>query len=175
MGDYQTMVTALRDAGIAAELYLGTTRNLGKQLKYADKRNAPAVVIQGGDEKARGVVQIKDLALGKRLAEGITDNEEWREERPGQFEAPEASWCRDRRRLGADPMTDAYPSRSGTTSCVSRSGISPAGGRGPRPLPRRAAHARLHPCGAGRTTGLRSNRLAIREGVAAARRPRSAA
>ncbi|MEP0324323.1 histidine--tRNA ligase [Bauldia litoralis] len=90
MGDYQRFVTALRDAGIAAELYLGTTKNLGKQVKYADKRNAPAVVIQGGDEKARGVVQIKDLALGKQLAEGITDNKEWREERPGQFEAPEA-------------------------------------------------------------------------------------
>jgi len=46
------------------------------------------VVIQGGDEKARGVVQIKDLALGKRLAETVADNREWREERPGQFEVP---------------------------------------------------------------------------------------
>lgn len=89
LGDYQAMVSALRDADIAAELYLGSS-GVRAQLKYADKRNAPAVVIQGGDEKARGVVQIKDLALGKRLAENVADNKEWREERPGQFEVPES-------------------------------------------------------------------------------------
>ncbi len=89
MGDYQRMVSALRNADIAAELYLGSS-GMRAQLKYADKRNAPAVVIQGGDEKERGVVQIKDLALGKQLAEGIADNKEWREERPGQFEVPES-------------------------------------------------------------------------------------
>ncbi|MCP4385740.1 MAG: histidine--tRNA ligase [Hyphomicrobiales bacterium] len=88
LGDYQAMVAALRNAGIAAELYLGSS-GVRAQLKYADKRNAPAVVIQGGDERERGVVQIKDLALGKQLAEGIADNKEWRAERPGQFEAPE--------------------------------------------------------------------------------------
>ena len=88
LGDYQEMVSALRTAGIAAELYLGSS-GMRAQLKYADRRNAPAVVIQGGDEKSRGVVQIKDLALGKRLAETVADNREWREERPGQFEAGE--------------------------------------------------------------------------------------
>jgi len=36
----------------AAELYLGSGK-MGPQLKYADKRNSPCVVIQGGDEKAR--------------------------------------------------------------------------------------------------------------------------
>ncbi|MCB1494790.1 MAG: histidine--tRNA ligase [Bauldia sp.] len=86
LGDYQKLVTLLRNADIAAELYLGATRNLGKQLKYADRRNAPAAIIQGDDEKARGVVQVKDLALGKALAEGISDHEAWKTERPGQFE-----------------------------------------------------------------------------------------
>ena len=38
-------------------------------MKYADKRNAPCVVIQGGDEKAKGEVQIKDLILGAELVE----------------------------------------------------------------------------------------------------------
>ena len=69
IGDYQRMVSALRNADIAAELYLGSS-GMRAQLKYADRRNAPAVVIQGGDEKARGVVQIKDLALGKQPRRG---------------------------------------------------------------------------------------------------------
>jgi len=89
IGDYQKFVTDLRDAGIAAELYLGGGR-FGAQMKYADRRNAPLAIIQGSDEKAKGVVQIKDLALGKKLSEQLADNTAWREERPGQFEVPEA-------------------------------------------------------------------------------------
>jgi histidyl-tRNA synthetase len=58
-------------------------------MKYADRRNAPLAVIQGADEKVRGIVQIKDLALGKRLSGAIADNKEWREERPGQEEVRE--------------------------------------------------------------------------------------
>jgi len=66
--DYQAMVAQLRNAGIRAELYLGNPKNIGNQLKYADKRNAPCVIIQGGDEKANGTVTIKDLTLGATLA-----------------------------------------------------------------------------------------------------------
>ncbi len=86
---YQAMVAKLRGDGIRAELYVGDA-GMKAQMKYADRRAAPLAVIQGDDEQARGVVQIKDLALGKRLAEGIADNVQWREERPGQFEVPEA-------------------------------------------------------------------------------------
>jgi len=68
IADYQRMVTSLRNAGIRAELYLGNPKNFGNQLKYADKRGAPCAVIQGGDEKARNEVQIKDLILGAELA-----------------------------------------------------------------------------------------------------------
>ena len=68
LADYQNMVAKLRAAKIRAELYLGNPRNLGNQLKYADKRNAPCVVIQGGDEKAKGEVTIKDLIVGAELA-----------------------------------------------------------------------------------------------------------
>ena len=50
----------LRDAGIRAELYLGSS-GMKAQMKYADKRGSPCAVIQGGDEKAKGEVQIKDL------------------------------------------------------------------------------------------------------------------
>jgi len=59
-------------------------------MKYADRRLAPAAVILGGDEIAAGVVTIKDLDLGRELAAGVTDNAQWREERPGQVTVPRA-------------------------------------------------------------------------------------
>jgi histidyl-tRNA synthetase len=88
VADYQRMVVALRNAGIRAELYLGSGK-MGPQLKYADRRGAPCVVIQGGDEKARGEVQIKDLIEGAKAAAAIASNQEWRESRPAQFAVPE--------------------------------------------------------------------------------------
>jgi histidyl-tRNA synthetase len=67
IADYQAMVSALRHAGIRAELYLGAGK-FGPQMKYADRRNSPCVVIQGSDEKAKGEVTIKDLIVGAELA-----------------------------------------------------------------------------------------------------------
>ncbi|WP_299848351.1 histidine--tRNA ligase [uncultured Roseovarius sp.] len=88
MADYQAMVGELRAAGIRAEVYLGNPKNFGNQLKYADRRNSPVAVIEGGDEKEKGIVQIKDLILGAKIAENAT-LEEWKE-RPSQFEVPRA-------------------------------------------------------------------------------------
>ncbi len=88
MAEYQAMAATLRQAGIRAEVYLGNPKNFGNQLKYADRRGAPVAVIQGSDEAARGVVQIKDLDLGAKLAETAT-LEEWKDQ-PAQFEAPVA-------------------------------------------------------------------------------------
>jgi histidyl-tRNA synthetase len=77
IADYQRIVATLRNAGIRAELYLGNPKNnLGQQMKYADKRNAPCAIVQGSDEKARGEVQIKDLVLGAKLSE-IKDRDEY--------------------------------------------------------------------------------------------------
>jgi histidyl-tRNA synthetase len=59
------------------------------QMKYADRRGAPCVVIQGGDELARGEVQIKDLIEGAKAAATIKDSKEWREGRPAQVSVPE--------------------------------------------------------------------------------------
>jgi histidyl-tRNA synthetase len=60
------------------------------QMKYADKRSSPCVVIQGGDEKARGEVQIKDLALGATLT-SIKDRDEYlKQQAEAQFAVPEA-------------------------------------------------------------------------------------
>jgi histidyl-tRNA synthetase len=90
IGDYQKMVAELRGANIRAELYLGNPKNMGNQLKYADRRNSPCVIIQGSDEKARGEVQIKDLIEGAKAAAAIASNQEWRETRPAQFSCAES-------------------------------------------------------------------------------------
>jgi len=88
MADYQAMVGELRQAGIRAEVYLGNPKNFGNQMKYADRRGSPVAIIAGGDEFAKGVVQIKDLILGAQIAENATV-EEWKE-RPSQYEVPRA-------------------------------------------------------------------------------------
>ena len=88
LGRYQKMVTALREANIRAEMYLGGS-GMKAQMKYADRRGAPCVIIQGGDEREKGEVQIKDLIAGAKAAQEITDNTEWRESRPAQFSVKE--------------------------------------------------------------------------------------
>ncbi len=87
--EYQAMVGELRAAGIRAELFLGNPKDFGKQLKYADARRSPVAVIQGEDEAARDVVQLKDLELGAKLAAEITSYDEWKAH-PAQVEAPRA-------------------------------------------------------------------------------------
>ncbi|RFU14335.1 histidine--tRNA ligase [Rhodobacteraceae bacterium W635] len=86
MADYQKMATDLRNAGIRAEVYLGNPKNFGNQLKYADKRGSPVAIIQGEDEAARGMVQIKDLVLGAQIAQEAS-LEEWKSQ-PAQREVP---------------------------------------------------------------------------------------
>lgn len=75
MGDYFGIASELRAAGIRAEVYLGGS-GMKAQLKYADKRNAPVAVIQGGDELAKGTVTLKDLKLGARLAKNLGEDRE---------------------------------------------------------------------------------------------------
>jgi histidyl-tRNA synthetase len=88
LADYQRMAQSLRQAGIRAEMYLGTA-GMKAQMKYADKRRSPCVVIQGGDERAKGEVQIKDLIEGAKAAATIKDSKEWREGRPAQVSVKE--------------------------------------------------------------------------------------
>ncbi len=89
--DYQRMVTSLRNAGIRAELYLGNPKNMGNQLKYADKRGSPCVIMQGSDEKARGEVLIKDLVLGAEIAGLSTERDDYlKKQAEAQFSVPEA-------------------------------------------------------------------------------------
>ena len=66
----------LRAAGLRAEAYVGNGK-MGDQFKYADKRGAAIAVIEGGDERARGEVTLKDLALGAELAKSVESRAEW--------------------------------------------------------------------------------------------------
>ena len=100
VADYQKMVAALRNAGIRAELYLGNPKNnLGAQLKYADKRGSPCAIIQGGDEKARGEVQIKDLILGAALAATKDRDEYLKKQAEAQFAVKEDAMVEAVRKL----------------------------------------------------------------------------
>ncbi len=97
MADYMGMVADLRAAGIRAECYLGNPKNFGNQLKYADKRNSPIAIIQGGNEAASGTVLLKDLILGAQIAQNAT-LEEWKD-RPAQVEVPRADLVAAVRRM----------------------------------------------------------------------------
>lgn len=103
---YQKMTQDLRAAGIRAEMYQGNWKKFGNQLKYADRRGCPLAIIQGGDERAEGTVQIKDLIEGARLAGEIEDNVTWRESRPAQVSIPEADIVATVRRMLAEQAED---------------------------------------------------------------------
>ncbi len=87
MGAYFSLAADIRAAGLAAEVYLGRS-GMKAQMKYADRRLSPAVVMIGEDELKSGTVTIKDLDLGRDLAMQISDNQAWREGRPGQVTLP---------------------------------------------------------------------------------------
>jgi histidyl-tRNA synthetase len=89
MAGYQRFVAQLRAANIRAELYLGTGR-FGAQMKYADRRRSPCVVIQGSDEKQKGEVQIKDLIVGAELAGLSKERDDYlQKQAAAQFAVPE--------------------------------------------------------------------------------------
>ena len=75
--DYAALAQELRAAGIAAECYMGDS-GMRAQLRYADVRGARLAVIEGEDERAAGIITIKDLALGASKSAEIADNAEWR-------------------------------------------------------------------------------------------------
>lgn len=64
---YLSMGRQLRQAGIGAEVY-PEAKNLGKQLKYADRKGFRVALIAGGDEFAAGQWQIRNLRDGQQTA-----------------------------------------------------------------------------------------------------------
>jgi histidyl-tRNA synthetase len=93
MANTQRLVASLRNAGIAAELYLGQG-GMNAQLKYADRRMSRCAVIQGSNERdAPGgpQVTIRDLRLGAELAKATKDRADYLELRQrAQGSWPEA-------------------------------------------------------------------------------------
>jgi histidyl-tRNA synthetase len=103
VADYQKMVSELRSANVRAELYLGNPKNMGNQLKYADRRNSPCVIIQGSDEKddpAGPQVLLKDLILGAELAKLEKDREEYlQKQSEAQTKVPQAALVEEVRKI----------------------------------------------------------------------------
>lgn len=88
IGDSMALAARLRGAGIAAEVYLGAS-GMKAQMKYADRRRSPCVVIQGSDEREKAEVTLKDLVEGAKAAAAISDRAEWTEARPAQVTVAE--------------------------------------------------------------------------------------
>ena len=99
MVEYIALARELREAGIAAEVYLGSG-GLSKQVKYADRLGIPLAVIIGEDELKRGEATVKDMELGRRIAAEVGSREEWKEQKQ-QFTVPRGELLRAiRERLG---------------------------------------------------------------------------
>ncbi len=79
MGEYQKIAAELRTEGISAEVYYGAQRGLKKQIGYGDKMNSPVCILLGSDEHAKGVVTVRDLALGKEMSSSIENKEDWKQ------------------------------------------------------------------------------------------------
>ena len=88
MDHYLAMTYELRRAGVRTELYLGTEKRIGKQIRYGDQYDIPVLVVCGSDEKTRGEVQLKDMSVGRKRTAEVTGRDQWRAERPGQFNVP---------------------------------------------------------------------------------------
>ena len=65
LSDYLRAAATLREAGLAVEVF-PDAKNLGKQLKYADKKGFRIALIAGSNEFAAGTWQVKLLATGEQ-------------------------------------------------------------------------------------------------------------
>ena len=81
MPEYQKIAKELREGGVNTEVYYGPNqgfKKLKKQLTYADDKNCPIVILLGSDEFGKGVVSVRDLKMGREIADEVTDKKEWR-------------------------------------------------------------------------------------------------
>ena len=69
---YYETLNYLRENGINSELYLDPSKNLKKQLAYADKRNLPLAIICGETEFKENKVTLKNLRSSKGKENQIT-------------------------------------------------------------------------------------------------------
>ena len=100
--DYLAMTWELRRAGIPTELYLGSAKGPGKQLKYADQYDIPLVILYGSNEKQQGTVTVKDMVAGRERAKPVADRKEYLAQRAGQVVVPRAELVETIRRMLAE-------------------------------------------------------------------------
>ena len=74
MQEYIRLQKILRDSEISVEIYPGESK-LKKQMEYANKINAPAVILYGENEIKLGKPTIKNLKSGKEKSILIKDIE----------------------------------------------------------------------------------------------------
>jgi histidyl-tRNA synthetase len=65
MSDSLALAKELRGAGLRVDLYPEADK-IGKQLKYAAAQKIPFVVVTGADERARGLVSLKEMSTGEQ-------------------------------------------------------------------------------------------------------------
>ncbi len=75
--DYLEILRWLRKEGISSEIFTGDTKNLTKQIRYADRAGIPFAVIAGSNEFESGNVTVKNLAAGREKAVNTSDRQEW--------------------------------------------------------------------------------------------------
>src|SRR5437016_3221254 len=75
--DYLQIAWELRRASIPTELYIGTAKQLGKQLKYADQYEIPLAILYGSNEKSAGEVTVKNMAVGRAKSAKLGDRNAW--------------------------------------------------------------------------------------------------
>lgn len=77
LNDSIEVSSRLRSNNIAAELYLDPNKKLETQLKYANKKGIPWVIIIGPEEKAKNLIKVKNLQDGSQkqisLQEFVSD------------------------------------------------------------------------------------------------------
>ena len=100
--DYLAMTWELRRAGIPTELYLGTAKGPGKQLKYADQYDIPLAILYGTNEKEQGTVTVKDMVAGRERAKPVADRKEYLAQRAGQVVVPRGELVESIRKMLAE-------------------------------------------------------------------------
>ncbi len=100
--DYLQITWELRRAGIPTELYIGTAKGPGKQLKYADQYEVPLAILYGTNEKQQGIVTVKNMAVGRAKSGQLGDRSAWIAQRPGQTTIPRGELVSGIRRLLAE-------------------------------------------------------------------------
>lgn len=67
-----SVLTQLRDAGIAAEIYPDAAK-FDKQMKYANKRGIPYVILCGDEERQKQMLSLKNFTTGEQKMISIQD------------------------------------------------------------------------------------------------------